>query len=123
MVLLFLVAVQWALTRLTFMPPSMLPVLGQYFFAAYLSLAVVIVWRLVTAVFSWYSENRADQADAKLAAQALPLLRRLALAILGGIALIILFGRFSIDVSALVATLGIGTLAIALAAQAALSGS
>lgn len=120
-VLMVVAAAHWALIRLTFMPPAMLPVLGQYFFVAYLSLAVVIVWRLVTAVFSWYSENRADRADKKLATQAFPLLRRLVLAILGGIALIILFERFNIDVSALVASLGIATLAIALAAQAALS--
>ena len=114
-------AAHWALTRITFMPHAMLPFWHQVFFLAYLTLALVLAWRLVTSFFEWYSENRADRADTKLAAQALPLLRRLVLAIVGGIALIILLGRFNIDVSALVATLGIGSLAIALAAQAALS--
>jgi small-conductance mechanosensitive channel len=119
--LLFVAAAHWALTRLTFILPAMLPFWRQFFFLTYLALAVVLAWRLVTAFFEWYSDNRAERADTKLAAQALPLLRRLFLAIVGGIALIILLGRFNIDVSALVATLGIGSLAIALAAQAALS--
>ena len=119
--LLFVAAAHWALTRLTFIPSAMSPFWSQFFFLAYLVLTVVIAWRLVTSFFEWFSENRSDRADTKLAAQALPLLRRLILTILGGIALIILLGRFNIDVSALVATLGIGSLAIALAAQAALS--
>ena len=119
--LLFVAAAHWALTRLTFIPSALSPFWSQFFFLAYLVLTVVIAWRLVTSFFEWFSENRSDRADTKLAAQALPLLRRLILTILGGIALIILLGRFNIDVSALVATLGIGSLAIALAAQAALS--
>ena len=120
-VLLFVGAAHWALTRLTFMPASLIPFWSKLFFVAYLSLAVVLAWRLVTAFIEWYSENRAEKSDTKLAAQALPLMRRLILAIVSGIALIILLGRFNVDVSALVATLGIGSLAIALAAQAALS--
>ncbi len=120
-VLMVVATAHWALTRLTFMPPAILPLWRQFFFLAYLLLALVLAWRLVTSFFGWYSEQRADRADTKFAAQALPLLRRLVLAIVSGIALIILLGRFNIDVSALVATLGIGSLAIALAAQAALS--
>ncbi|MDP6793297.1 MAG: mechanosensitive ion channel [Anaerolineales bacterium] len=119
--LLFVAAAHWALTRITFLPPATLPFWRQFFFLAYLTLAVALGWRLVTSFFEWYSDNRADRADTKLATQALPLLRRLVLAIVSGIALIILLGRFNVDVSALVATLGIGSLAIALAAQAALS--
>lgn len=120
-VLIVVATAHWALTRLTFIPPGTLPFWRQFFFLAYLLLTLVLSWRLVTSLFRWYSEQRTDRTDTKLAAQALPLLRRLILAILSGIALIILLGRFNIDVSALVATLGIGSLAIALAAQAALS--
>jgi len=51
----------------------------------------------------------------------MPLLRRVALILVTLIATIILLDRFNVEVSGLVATLGIGSLAIALASQAALA--
>jgi small-conductance mechanosensitive channel len=50
----------------------------------------------------------------------MPFFRRIVLIILSIVILITLLGRFEVNVSALVTTLGIGSLAIALAAQAAL---
>jgi small-conductance mechanosensitive channel len=51
----------------------------------------------------------------------MPFFRRVALILLTAVGLITLLGHFNVDVSAMVTTLGIGSLAIALAAQAALA--
>ena len=111
----------WAIARLVFLPLALLPFWRQFFFVTYLTLTVTLIWRSVAAYFVWYTQHLTESTDPRLATQAVPLLRRIILAIIGGIAIIILLGRFDVDVSALVATMGIGTLAIALAAQAALS--
>ena len=111
----------WAITRLSFLPLAQLTIWRQFFFVTYLILAVTLIWRSVSAFFGWYSQHITESSDPRLSTQAVPLLRRIILAIIAGIAIIILLGHFKVDVSALVATMGIGTLAIALAAQAALS--
>jgi MscS family membrane protein len=111
----------WAVFRLAFLPLAVLPFWRQFFFVTYLILAVALIWRSVSAFFGWYSQHITESSDPRLSTQAVPLLRRIILAIIAGIAIIILLGRLNVDVSALVATMGIGTLAIALAAQAALS--
>jgi small-conductance mechanosensitive channel len=53
--------------------------------------------------------------------QLMPFIRRVGMIVLTLIALIILLSHFDVDVSALVTTLGVGSLALALAAQAALA--
>ena len=111
----------WAILRLTFLPLALLPFWTQFFFVSYLALTVILLWRSVSAFFVWYTQHITKHSDPRLLTQAVPLLRRVILGILAGIAIIILLGRFDVDVSALVATMGIGSLAIALAAQAALS--
>jgi small-conductance mechanosensitive channel len=63
----------------------------------------------------------APQTEIELDDQLMPFIRRVAMIILVLIGLIILLGHFDVDVSALITTLGVGSLAIALAAQAALS--
>jgi len=119
--LVIAVSTHWAITRLSFLPLALLPIWHQLFFVAYLALSVALIWRSVSAFFLWYTQHVKEHSDPRLATQAVPVLRRIILAIIGGIAIITLLGHFNVDVSALVATMGIGSLAIALAAQAALS--
>ena len=112
---------QWSINRLNFLSIALLPFWKQFFFVLYLTLIVSLIWRTVSAFFDWYTTRLSENSDLKLATQAVPLLRRIILSIVAGIAIIIVLGRFNVDVSALVTTMGIGSLAIALAAQAALS--
>jgi small-conductance mechanosensitive channel len=63
----------------------------------------------------------AKRTETQLDDQLVPFFRRVALILLSISGLIILLGNFDVDVSAFITTLGIGSLAIALAAQAALS--
>ncbi|NIV76986.1 MAG: mechanosensitive ion channel, partial [Gammaproteobacteria bacterium] len=61
----------------------------------------------------------ADADDPRLATGLVRFFQRVALIVVGIIGLIILLGHFSVDITGLVATLGVGSLAFALAAQAA----
>jgi small-conductance mechanosensitive channel len=81
----------------------------------------VFAWRLIFGLFVWYGKEMAMLTETDLDEQLIPFFRRVALIILSVIVFITLLDRFDVDVSALVTTLGIGSLAIALAAQAALA--
>jgi len=91
------------------------------FFVFYLLTGFSIVWRLISSVTSWYAAEIAPRTESKLDDQLVPFGRRVTLIILSIVVLIILLSRFEVDVSGLVTTLGIGSLAIALAAQETLS--
>lgn len=115
------VAFQVAIARLGFLPESWDATLSKLFFVFYWLIAFVFAWRVLTNFFIWYGKEVAVRTETDLDKQLMPFFRRVCLIILSAIALIVLFGRFNMDVSALVTTLGIGSLAIALAAQAALA--
>jgi small-conductance mechanosensitive channel len=91
------------------------------FFVLYLLTGFLITWRLVGSIAAWYAADIAPRTESKLDDQLVPFGRRVALIVLTIVMLIILLSHFDVDVSGLVATLGIGSLAIALAAQATLA--
>ena len=79
----------WAILRLTFLPLALLPFWTQFFFVAYLALTVILLWRSVSAFFVWYTQHITKHSDPRLLTQAVPLLRRVILGILAGIAIIL----------------------------------
>ncbi|MFQ5942954.1 MAG: mechanosensitive ion channel family protein [Anaerolineales bacterium] len=91
------------------------------FFVLYLLTGFLIVWRLVGSLSEWYAADVAPRTESKLDDQVVPFGRRVILIVLTIVMLIILLSRFDVDVSGLIATLGISSLAIALAAQATLA--
>ncbi|HEX6305834.1 MAG TPA: mechanosensitive ion channel family protein [Anaerolineales bacterium] len=115
------IALEIALARLDFLPESWDGPLDNLFFVLYLFIAFVFVWRFVVNFFTWYGQEMAKRTKTDLDEQLMPFFRRVVLIILTAIAFIILLGHFEVDVTSLVATLGIGSLAIALAAQEALA--
>ncbi len=81
-----------------------------------LLVAVVLIWRVVSAVFAWYGARAAAGASL-LGSKALPILRRIVnvtIVLVGGV---IVLDQLGIAISPLLAGLGIGGLAVALAAQ------
>jgi small-conductance mechanosensitive channel len=90
-------------------------------FVLYLLIGFMITWRLVGSLATWYAAEIAPRTESKLDDQVVPFGRRVILIVLTIVMLIILLSRFDVDVSGLIATLGIGSLAIALAAQATLA--
>ncbi len=119
--LIVVVSLEIALGRLDFLPDLWSEPLDGLIFVLYLLVSFIFTWRFIVNFFTWYGQEMAKRTDTKLDEQLVPFFRRVVLIILGAIGLIILLGHFEINVSSLVATLGIGSLALALAAQAALS--
>jgi small-conductance mechanosensitive channel len=95
--------------------------LPDIYFMLYLFLAAVVLWALIDVFANWYSEEMAIRAGAKLKKQWMPFLRRMAIILVGLIAVTMALSHFNINISGMIATLGISSLAIALAAQDSLS--
>jgi small-conductance mechanosensitive channel len=84
-----------------------------------LSLIIIAFWlqRASGAFFNWYKLNIASKTKTKLDDRFIPFFAKTTNVILWVIALIILLSHFGININALVAALGVSSLAIALAAQ------
>jgi small-conductance mechanosensitive channel len=116
-----LVALRIAVARLSFLPDAWSEYLESGFFILYLLVAYLLAYRLIRNLTNWYIRDIADRTDTPLDDQILPFFRRVLLILLSVIALVVLLSHFQIEVGALITTLGIGSLAIALAAQTTLS--
>ncbi|MFQ5578338.1 MAG: mechanosensitive ion channel family protein [Anaerolineae bacterium] len=94
------------------------------FFLIFWFLAYLIVYRLVVNLSKWYQAEVAYRTETSLDEQVLPFFRRLSLIVVTVVAVIVLLGHFNVNsstISAFITTLGIGSLAIALAAQTSLA--
>lgn len=114
-------AFRFSLNRLAFIIRGTSFDLEQLYFVLFLLIGFAASWRLIVKLAIWYEHDHTTGERTELGKQLMPFLRRVALIILTVIVAIILLGHFNIEVSGLVATLGIGSLAIALAAQATLA--
>jgi small-conductance mechanosensitive channel len=112
---------QLAFDRLDFTSYQLKAIMDNVFFTLLALLLTIALWRLINQVSKWYTTEIAPTTDTPLDEQIVPFARRLLLILLAALAIIIVLGHFEVEISGLVATLGIGSLAIALAAQAALS--
>ncbi|MBL7070066.1 MAG: mechanosensitive ion channel [Candidatus Omnitrophica bacterium] len=78
-------------------------------------------YKIASALFGWYAANIARKTETTLDDRFMPLFRRISATIIWTIGLIILLSKLGVNINALIATLGIGSLAIALAAQDTIS--
>jgi small-conductance mechanosensitive channel len=107
------------LRRLEFLPDKWTVNLDNFFYVLYFGISTYFIIRLLTGILDWYGASIAGRDDLNVAEQMLPFIRRIAIILVALVAIVSLLQHF-IDVSALLATLGVGSLAIALAAQTAL---
>lgn len=114
-------AFRFASTRLDLFSETAIVQLDNVYFIINAFIVFIILWRLTGNLTSWYVSEIAPQTESKLDEQIMPFLQRIIYIILIIVTVIILLDHFDIEVSGLVATLGISSFAIALAAQAALS--
>jgi small-conductance mechanosensitive channel len=110
-----------ATNRLIFLSAELKKALGDVFFVMGLVLSSLILWSLIDLAYDWYRQNleeagRVDELD-----PVLMLFARIARILLAGVSLTILLSYFGINVTALAAALGIGGLALSLAAKDTLS--
>jgi small-conductance mechanosensitive channel len=120
-ILLVVYAFDFGVNRIDFLPDTWSDPIAEIFYVLYLVVIFIALGRIVNALGLWYTRVVAPQTETNLDEQLLPFFRRVALIVLAMIAAIILLSHFDVDVSALVTTLGVGSLAIALAAQETLA--
>lgn len=132
--------ISWEIFKKTFLPSfTLLVFLGAYFFykikisflisaqmrqpaESFLKTIFIIVsgfiaQKAVEAALAWYKENISSKTDIRLDDELIPLLRRALKILIWVLALLIILPVYGVNISALVAALGVGSLAVALAAQ------
>lgn len=93
----------------------------QAFTVLWILLGAYTATRVVKVLFAWYTENVAKKTGSKIDDTIAPILRKILSMFVYAIALMIILRSFGVEITPLVAGLGIGGLAIALALQDTLS--
>jgi small-conductance mechanosensitive channel len=107
----------FATKRLTFLSVVAKTILADVYFVLGLVIAFHAIWRLNDLVGEWYRERAAEEDRHEQLDPVLVLLNRAARIVLVLVGLIILLSHFGVNVSALAAALGLGGLALSLAAR------
>ncbi len=84
-------------------------------------LGAYAIYRILNAIITWYGQEIAIRTKTKVDEKLLPVVRRIFTVVVYGIAIMIILDRLGIQISPLIAGLGIGGLAVALAFQSTLS--
>ena len=106
-----------ATDRLQFLSPAFKQWLGQFYFVAIVVLITLCLWRLMDVFVLWYQDKTKDQGERESKEAVLMLGERAVRALLVMVGIIIILDHVGFNVAALVTALGIGGLAISLAAQ------
>ncbi len=117
--LLYLLAL-WAGIRLFALPAAAAGVVRGLFITALTVVGIYIVTKLVDLLFSLWRE-RARRTETKLDDQVIPILSRVTKFFIWAIGILLVLQNLGYNVTSLLAGLGIGGLAVALAAQETLS--
>jgi small-conductance mechanosensitive channel len=118
--LAIVLALNVSLGRINFLPEDWNSWLLDGFFVLYFLIGFIFAWRLVTHIFTWLKDEISLKTNASLDEQLFPFFQRIVLILLSSIGIITILSHFEINITAMVTTLGIGSLAVALAAQSAL---
>ncbi len=119
-VLVILIGLSVALVQLP-LPPDWKYFTDGFLFVGFTIVGVLMVYRVIRDVLDWYLHEKAKTTETTLDEMLIPFVRRLLMLVLLTIALVMILQHFDVQVTGFVATLGVGSLAVALAAQAVLS--
>ena len=84
-------------------------------------IVAILIVRVISAILGWYAETIAARTETTLDDEFIPLLNRTLKIVVITLAVLIVLDHFGVDVRGLVAVLGVGSLAVALAAQETLA--
>jgi len=90
-------------------------------FVANVTIVCVLLYRALNETLAWYVEHRQDHYDSLLSRQMTPLAEKVAMIFILGGALMVVLRHFHYDILSLVTALGIGSLAIGMAAKDSLA--
>ena len=111
--------IQVSILRLTFLDEGVVRFLDNIFFILYLSILLLIIWRLIGFSLDWYQQHVTPTGEEQEARRekTLPLIRRVLHIIWIVIVFMMALSYWNINITALIAIIGIGGLAVSLAAQ------
>lgn len=97
--------------------PQFIGVVQSIIYSLGVIVVSILLVKVVSAFLGWYSETIAVRTETTLDDEFIPLLDRTTKIVVVTLAVLIILDHFSVDVKGLVAVLGVGSLAVALAAQ------
>lgn len=100
---------------------NLVSIVEALLFIALIIILLIVSFRYINVFLDWYSERYDSTENRNLKGSLVPLLKKVFKIILFALAIVVVLAKFNIDVSAFVVSLGVGSLAIALAAQETLS--
>jgi small-conductance mechanosensitive channel len=115
--LLVVIILYIATMRLQFISPAFKQWLGQIYYVLIVGLIVIGLWKLVDIFTLWYQEKVKDQGERDSKEAVLLLGERAMRTLLLLIGLIVILDHLGFNISALLTAIGIGGLALSLAAQ------
>ena len=98
--------------------------LQTIFFLTYWTLGILVATRLIRGITDWYADDLAPKTETRVDDQVVPFLRRVLMVVVWIVAGFMLLSHFQVSsatITASLTTLGVGSLAVALAAQHTLS--
>jgi len=98
-----------------------LDVIHKGFIIIYIAIVAVALVRVAHALLEWYGTEIAARTETDIDDRLVPIFRRIIDVIIYVIAFMVMLSRLNIDISPILAGLGIGGLAVALALQSTLS--
>jgi len=120
-VMIVLIGVYFASKSLDDLSSSIVEMLDTMATVVLILVAAYLVSNLVKAMLRWYSRDVAPHTGSDLDDHLIPFLEKLITAVIYVIALLLIMSLFGIEITALVASLGVAGIAVALAAQETLS--
>jgi MscS family membrane protein len=106
-----------ATTRLQFLSPELKQWLTQIYYGLIVGLIVIGLWKLIDIFNLWYQEKVKDQGERGGKEAVLVLSERAMRALVVLVGLMVILDHFGFNISALLTAIGIGGLALSLAAQ------
>lgn len=95
---------------------------SQYIlFTVFMIVILLTGFKVINLGFDWYINKIKADENKNLSGSLFPLLKKIARFIYAAICIVIVLSKFNVDISGLLVSLGVGSLAIALAAQDTLS--
>jgi small-conductance mechanosensitive channel len=115
--LVTLISLQFAFNRLVFIEAEIKQWMNNIFFSLEVVVIAIILWYLIDDLIIWY-RNRIARGEEEIAFDTqVPTIKRIFHIILIITSFIIVLDRYGVNISALLAVLGLGGLAISLAAR------
>jgi len=96
---------------------NLMEVINAIIYAVGVIVVAILLVRVVSAFLGWYGDTVAVRTETTLDDEFIPLLDRTVKIVVFTLAVLIVLEHFGVDIKGMVAVLGIGSLAVALAAQ------